>query len=190
MLLRTTIPAAAQGKREYSPIIPIIPAGLTKNFPGFFLSRLAHLSVFSFYYNCVDMESTHRVLVKILTLKISLILVKFTIFEKLFWQGLLGTVIFRILTNCLPKMITKLYKDGQILIFFLYASTFQKIEFDLFQKFFGSKFFSVPCGSLKKSAASLSPQFFEIEKKKSYKYWCEKKNQIVVKFEASSISPP
>jgi len=48
MLLRTTIPAAAQGKREYSPIIPIIPAGLTKNFPGFFLSRLAHLSVFFF----------------------------------------------------------------------------------------------------------------------------------------------
>jgi len=75
------------GAREKGifPIIPIIPAGLTKNFPGFFLSRLAHLSVFSFYYNCVDMESTHRVLVKILTLKISLILVKFTIFEKIFW---------------------------------------------------------------------------------------------------------
>lgn len=160
MLLRTTIPAAAQGKREYSPIIPIIPAGLTKNFPGFFLSRLAHLSVFSFYYNCVDMESTHRVLVKILTLRISLILVKFKIFEKIFWQGLLRTVIFRILTNCLPKMITKLYKDGQILIFFLYALTFQKIEFDLFQKFFWVKIFLSTLWILKKICCLLVSAIF------------------------------
>jgi len=67
---------------------------------------------------------------------------------------------------------------------------FKKLNLTCFRNFLGPKFFSVPCGSLKKSAASLSPQFFEIEKKKSYKYWCEKKNQIVVKFEASSISPP
>ena len=76
-------------------------------------------------------------------------------------------------------MITKLYKDGQIQIFFLYASTFQKIEFDLFQKFFGSKFFSVPCGSLKKSAASLSPQFFEIEKKNHINIGVKKKIKLL-----------
>jgi hypothetical protein len=76
------------------PIIPTIPAGSKKKFPGIFVSRLAHLSVFSFYYNCVDMEITHRVLVKVLTLADFLILVKYTI---LFWLESRDLVILKIL---------------------------------------------------------------------------------------------
>lgn len=64
MLLRMTIPTAAQENGN----IPHYSRRLDEKFSRDFLSRLAHLSVFSFYYNCVDMETTHRVLVNVLTL--------------------------------------------------------------------------------------------------------------------------